>query len=168
MEGQERIEVDPRKAFRERKQALASGAPLVARLGDPPPSLLGGPGVSRAPIRQLRELQQEPEGPDPYRDALRLRLRPGKRHNPRTRVRIYHILADRAEYDEDARCWAFTITRKAYERLVTERVLDSEGAVYPDGRPCVPPGTDPLDVPIRCGSCGTTTVECLQMIFFED
>ena len=164
----ERLAVDPRRAFRERKQALAEGRPVNPALGGPPPGLLDGSLPARTPVRQLRELATEPEGPDPYRDALRLRVRPGKRRNGKARVRVYHVLPGAAEGDPDGRCWAFTISRAAYDRLLTERVLDSDGAVYPDGRPCVPTGTDPMDIPIRCGSCGTTSVECLQIEFFEN
>ena len=169
MVGDERIEVDPRRAFRERKKLQAEGAPVAARVGDPPPSLLGPDRVGGR-IAKIRSISPEPEdGPDPYDEAVkRLRVRPGNRRNGRAGVRLYHVLPDARADDLDARCWAFTITRSAYERLVTERVLDSEGATYPDGRPCVPPGIDPLDVPIRCGSCGTTSVETLQIELWED
>lgn len=163
----ERIEVNPRRTFRERQQAnkVARG-PEERTLTDPPPTLLGPP--SRAPVRQLRDLAPEPELPDPEREVLRLRVRPGHRHDARARVRVYHVLLDRLASDPDARCWAFTISRRAYERLVTERILDADGATYPDGTPCVPPGVDPMDVAVQCGSCGTTTVDCLHMQFFED
>jgi len=168
--GGERIVADPRRAYRERKQALAEGYPAVGtRLGDRPPGLFDdSPGIRRRPLRAIRELAPEPEGPDPYRDALRLQVRPGKRRNGRARVRVYHLLPGYAPTDRDGLCWAFTISRAAWERLQTERVLDSEGAVYPDGRPCVPPDLEPLDVPIQCGSCGTTSVECLQIQFYEE
>jgi hypothetical protein len=162
----ERVEVDPRRAFRERKQALAEGRPFQAGLTDPPPSLLGSPGPAPARIRPISA--PDPTVPDPYREALLLRVRPGKRRNGRARVRVYHVLPGAARNDEDGRCWAFTVSRAAWERLVTERVLDSDGATYPDGRPVVPPGADPMDVSVRCGSCGTYSVECLQIEFYED
>lgn len=163
----ERITVSPRRDFRERRKARAEGRPVDARPGDPPPGLLGGDFPSRPPVRQIRELA-DPEGPDPAHEILVLRARPGHRRNARARVRVYHLLPDRRLADEDARCWAFTISRRAWARLVTERVLDSDGATYPDGRAVVPEDSDPSDVPVRCGSCGTTSVECLQMLFYEN
>lgn len=159
-----RIAVDPRREFRERKQAQLEGSVAV---GDPAPSLLPEPGAHRR-LHALRPGLAVPEGIDPYQQALVLRVRPGQARNSRAAVRLYHRLPERARRDDpDARCWCFTITRAAWERLQTERVLDSDGATYPDGTPCVPEGVDPLDVPVHCGTCGTTSVEILQIDFFE-
>lgn len=164
----ERVEVDPRRAFRERRQAIERGRPPAGEDGQLAPGLLGPP----QPRTRARPIgpptNAEADGPDPYRDALRILVRPGRRRNGRSGVRLYHVLPGAARGDLDARCWAFTITRSAWDRLLTERVLDSDGATYPDGRPVVGAGVDPMDVPIVCGTCGTHSVECLQIEFWED
>ena len=79
-------------------------------------------------------------------------------------MRVYH----RSGRHGEEKCWAFTITAVAYERLRSERILDHHGATYPTGQPVVPAGKNPIDYPVACGSCGTTSVECLQIIFVED
>ena len=176
----DRIAVNPRREFRDRQETRLTAELEARQLSDPPPGLLDGPAPPPTTIRSLdpEYLRVMPgggpgDGFDPYQDALRLQSRPGRTLSRRTagtkapRVRVYHRLMSR-EPDGQERCWAFTISRGAWERLLTERILDSEGATYPDGTPIVPPGEDPLYVSPRCGSCGTTTVECLQMEFFEE
>lgn len=189
--GERRIVVDPRAAFRARQRQLSDDDPISA----PPPSLLGDETDDQAPdtlalafpdqappfpqpfpqpYRWSKELLNpdrisEPDDEfDPVRETLRLRIRPGHRSDRTARVRVYHRLKGAPEAGFDGRCWAFTITRVAYEKLLTERVLDSEGATWPDGQPVVPPDVDPLYVPIRCGSCGTQRVECLQMECWQE
>lgn len=177
--GERRIVVDPRTAFRTRQQRhLADDDPIQA----PPPSLLGdesdNPAYQSSPFRWTPQtLAQTTEQPlpgylddevDPVRETLRLRIRPGRRSDRTARVRVYHRLNGAPEAGLEGRCWAFTITRVAYERLLTERVLDSEQATWPNGTLVVPLGVDPLYVPLRCGSCGTQRVECLQMECWQD
>jgi len=165
--GERRIVVDPRR------RQLTDGDPIQA----PPPSLLGDeddPGLYPAPYRWSKEiLTQGPspypdDGLDPVRETLRLRVRPGHSSSRTARVRVYHRLQGAPEAGLEGRCWCFTISRSAYDRLVTERVLDSDGATWPNGERIVPPDVDPLYVPIRCGSCGTQRVECLQMECWQE
>jgi hypothetical protein len=161
----DRIAVDPRREFRARQAAREQGLPGRA-VGDPPPGLLPDGPASR-PRWDPRIITPGPSGPepfDPYTEALRIQLRPGQKPNRHARVRIYH----RPDHHTES-CWAFTISRAAWERLRTEGVLDSEGATYPDGRSIVGPGEDPLLTAwLHCGTCGTHSVECLQMEFFQD
>jgi len=169
---EQRIAVDPRRAFRDRKERVLTGELEARQLSDAPPGLLDG---TDPPPRALRKLDTEflrasdpTDGFDPYQDALRLQARPGSRKRSRTtRVRVYHRL-ERVKPGAPERCWAFTLTRAAWERLLTDRIFDSDGATYPDGSLVVPMGTDPLYVPVHCGTCGTHSVECLQIEFFED
>lgn len=176
----DRIAVDPRREFRERQETRLTMELEARQLSDPPPGLLDGPGPPPTTIRSLdlEYLKVVPgsgsgDGFDPYQDALRLQSRPGRTLSRRTdgtkapRVRVYHRLTQLGMNGQE-RCWAFTLSRGSWERLLTERILDSDGATYPDGTLVVSPGVDPLYVPLRCGSCGTTAVECLQMEFFED
>jgi hypothetical protein len=163
----EKIVIDPRSAFRARQRQLVDGDPLDA----PPPGLLGNPdglpfGLPRTPLGPLPDEPLQDDW-DPYQVALRLRVRPGHRSSRKARVRVYHRLPGAPRIGLEGRCWSFTITRVAYERLVTDRILDSEGATYPNGQPVVPPDEDPLYVAVQCGSCGSQNVECLQMEFWE-
>lgn len=145
--GGERVVSDPRR---------------IGRGG--PPS--GTPGLFDGELPQRAVLSTDPaEDRDPSLALLVLRVRPGLSRRPQARVRLYHVVTNA---NSEGRCWAFTITRAAWERLQTERVLDSDGATYPDGREVVPADVDPLDVPVRCGTCGTHSVECLQIQFYED
>lgn len=177
--GEQRVVIDPRAAFRARQRRLDDDDPIAA----PPPSLLPEEGAVEIrpgePFRWNPSLAPRPsinllptgipdDEPDPLLVGLRLRFRPGQKPNRAAAVRVYHRLEGAPEVGLDGRCWAFTITRVAYERLVTERVLDSEGATYPTGERVVPPGIDPLYVSIQCGSCGTQSVRCLQMEFWQD
>lgn len=165
----DRVVVDPRGSARARAQRQLDGDDPISA---PPPGLLGPDGdlsfrLPHTPLGPLPPAYLGDEGPDPYQSALRLRARPNHRSDRKSPIRVYHRLEGAPLAGTDGRCWAFTITRVAWERLVTERVLDSDGATYPDGTPIAPPGTDPLYVPVRCGSCGTQNVECLQMEFWE-
>lgn len=171
--GEQRIIIDPRGSFRARQRRLLDDDPLSA----PPPSLLPSEDEDSdrrpmpyrwSPSTPLAPIGYPDEDLDPEREALRLRVRPGHRPDRLASVRVYHRLDDAPQAGLEGRCWAFTITRAAYDRLVTERVLDSEGATNPTGEPVVPPGLDPLYVAVRCGSCGTQSVTCLQMEFWQD
>lgn len=148
--------VDPRQAIREK-------APRDIR--EKPRGSKGKfrPGADPGARSQTR--YEPADEPDPYDEALNLQPRAGKRGRTTGNVRVYHRVYQNGEWQ---RCWAFTITRAAYERLRSERILDHDGATYPDGRPVVPEGRNPLDYPVACGSCGTTSVECLQIEFLED
>jgi hypothetical protein len=160
----ERITVDPRRAFRERQAAREAGLPTRG-VGDPPPGLLDDASTRpRWDPKVITPGPALPESYDPYQEALRIQLRPGQKANRHAKVRVYH----RVDFQSDP-CWAFTITRAAWDRLRTEGILDSEGATNPDGTAIVGPADDPIHVaPVRCGTCGTYSVECLQMEFFQD
>lgn len=139
---------------------------LVAQRPRPRPAAAPeGEAPARPPRPPVAELgETEDDGPDPYAEALRLKPRSRGGKGRGRKVRVYH----RTGRGNQARCHAFTITRAAYERLLTDRVLDHRGATYPDGQPVVPKGGDPMDHAVRCGSCGTHSVECLQIEFEED
>ncbi len=150
--------VDPRKAVREqvgppptdiREKKRSQGVRRPGGDPDPPP----------APV----PWRPSPNDPDPYEEALKVIPR-GRRSGKTGRVRVYH----RAGEHGQERCWAFTLTAAGYQRLVTDRVLDHDGATYPNGLPVVPTGANPLDYPVRCGSCGTHSVECLQIELMAD
>lgn len=67
-------------------------------------------------------------------------------------VRVYHrsVTADRLDPQW---CWAFTISRESAESVINDGPLLASGASYPDGTPCVPAGSSPYDVEVRCGTC---------------
>jgi len=78
------------------------------------------------------------------------------------RVRVYHLTGPK----KDQRCWAFTITRLAFDDLATGGRLRAQGATYPDGRAVVPDGCKPQDVHLHCGSCGTHAIDCVELEFY--
>jgi hypothetical protein len=145
--------VDPRRAYRERlsEAELRSSPPRTKENPERPPR----PSVSEIP---------DDDGPDPYQEALQVLPRGKRRGKATGKVRAYHRTGKRG----DERCWMFTLTRNGYETLVTEKRLTHEGTTFPDGKPVVPKGRNPLDYPIHCGSCGTHSVECLQIEFLAD
>jgi hypothetical protein len=173
----ERIVVNPRREYLDRMETDLTRELEARTLGDAPPGLLDGTPVPLRPSRihdpdYVRSYTPHDDGLDPYVAALRLQPRQGTKASRATgqgtgRVRVYHRLPE-GEAGQPARCWAFTLSRAGWERLLTERILDSEGATLPDGSLVVPPGVDPLDVSVGCGTCGTHSVECLQIEFFEE
>jgi hypothetical protein len=136
--------VDPRRAVRE-------------KTNDPPVK------IQEKRPRPMRALDEDDEA-DPYVTALQIKPRDGAKHSRSTKVRAYHRTGKRGA----ERCWMFTMTRRGYEFLLAERRFDHREATYPDGRPVVPKGADPLNYPMACGSCGTHSVECLQIEFLRD
>jgi hypothetical protein len=96
------------------------------------------------------------------RDKREMRVQkwPGGTFNPEYKhVRWCH---------NDPPCWAFTVTRTAHENFENGHALSHVGAVYPNGLPVVPAGTPPHDVALTCGTCGTQSVEFLQLRFFAE
>lgn len=90
-----------------------------------------------------------------------LRRLPGAKGKLKGLVRVYHRTPGRKDL-----CWAFTITMAAFEKLSNGGSLEAKGATYPNGVAVVPTGVKPTDVNIRCGSCGTTSVACVELEFF--
>jgi len=89
-------------------------------------------------------------------------LLPGYRGKRTGRVRVYHLTGTK----KDKRCWAFTITRSAFDDLSNGGQLRAQGATYPDGRPVVPDGVRPQDMHLHCGSCGTHAIDCVELEFY--
>lgn len=114
---------------------------------------------------EARDLPESEDPEAPIRALMAIKPLPRRTGRRSGRIRWYHkVRVDGAVRN----CWAFSIPRAAHEAWAQGEPLSAVGAIRPDGTPCVPKGVDPTDVPIRCGTCGTTTVEFLQLNFFEE
>jgi hypothetical protein len=120
--------------------------------------------VHDAPLRPPSTETAEPEaGAGPFWGARgsEVNERPqleGQRPQHARFVRVMHTIDDQGRT-----CWAFTITKAAFEAYSQGGSLSSVGATYPDGLPVVPAGTDPSTVHLRCGSCGASRVLCIAL-----
>lgn len=128
-------------------------------------------GVEAELARERAALAQVPLpylGPDDgedeeeaRREAFRRRLEP--RTMPGTRpsgkkVKWCHVVRGMP-------CHAFTVPRRTHDAVGAGEPLTCDGAVYPDGQPVVPPGVAAWNVPLRCGTCGTTSITAEDLVF---
>lgn len=132
---------------------------------------LGVSDPRRAKPEVARRLPKEPPPEDEMTEnewarMLEPRLRPGQKSASKSgRVRWCHrVIVD----GKVAICHAFTVSRETHEAVRMGEALRAKDTMRPDGLPVVREGKNPIDVAVRCASCGTEQVGCREMVFFWD